>query len=159
MRRHILNGMAANPAFEGHHMELPNEIRRPAARRMASTCMAKNPRLDPKAGARIAVELGTTRAYIPVAETLAGNPRLTDETLAQRALNPEGTDLPHRVISNPAAGDNALIAAANRSRITSTWRRRGQGSATPAGLPTWMCAASRSAAAWRATGPCPTRPV
>ena len=60
--------------------------------------------------------MGTTRAYIPVAETLAGNPRLTDETLAQLVLKfPEDSYLLHRVISNPAAGDNALIAAANRS--------------------------------------------
>ena len=113
MRRHILNGMAANPASEGHHMELLDEIKHlPAAdRRMAWTCMAQNPRLDPKAGARIALDVGTTRAYIPVAETLAGNPRLTDETLAQLVLKfPEGTYLLHRVISNPAAGDNALIA-------------------------------------------------
>lgn len=132
MRHHILNGMCANPASAGHHMELLDEIKRlPAAdRRMAWTCMAQNPRLDPKAAARIAVELGTTRAYIPVAETLAGNPRLTDETLAQLVLKfPEGTYLLHRVISNPAAGDNALIAAANRSRdgfdVEEAWSRVG----------------------------------
>lgn len=132
MRRHILDGMAANPASEGHHMELLDEIKRlPAAdRRMAWTCMAQNPRLDPKAAARIAVELGTTRAYIPVAETLAGSPRLTDETLAQLVLKfPEGTYLLHRVISNPAAGDGALIAAANRSRdgfdVEEAWSRVG----------------------------------
>lgn len=113
-------------------MELLDEIKRlPAAdRRMAWTCMAQNPRLDPKAAARIAVELGTTRAYIPVAETLAGNPRLTDETLAQLVLKfPEGTYLLHRVISNPAAGDGALIAAANRSRdgfdVEEAWSRVG----------------------------------
>lgn len=132
MRRHILDGMCANPVSEGHHMELLDEIKRlPAAdRRMAWTCMAQNPRLDPKAAARIAVELGTTRAYIPVAETLAGNPRLTDETLAQLVLKfPEGTYLLHRVISNPAAGDGALIAAANRSRdgfdVEEAWSRVG----------------------------------
>lgn len=130
MRRHILNGMCANPASEGHHMELLDEIKRlPAAdRRMAWTCMAQNPRLDPKAGAGIATGLGTTRAYIPVAETLAGNPNLTDETLAQLVLKfPEDTYLLHRVISNPAAGDNALIAAANRSRdgfdVEEAWSR------------------------------------
>lgn len=132
MRRHILNGMCANPASEGHHMELLSEIKRlPAAdRRMAWTCMAQNPRLDPKAGAGIATGLGTTRAYIPVAETLAGNSRLTDETLAQLALKfPEGTWLLHSVISNPAAGDNALIAAACRSRdgfdVEEAWSRVG----------------------------------
>lgn len=132
MRRHILNGMCANPASEGHHMELLSEIKRlPAAdRRMAWTCMAQNPRLDPKAGAGIATGLGTTRAYIPVAETLAGNPRLTDETLAQLVLKfPEDSYLLHRVISNPAAGDNALIAAANRSRdgfdVEEAWSRVG----------------------------------
>lgn len=119
MRRHILDGMAANPASAGHHMELLAEIKHlPAAdRRMAWTCMAQNPRLDPKAGARIALDVGTTRAYIPVAETLAGNPNASDETLAQLVLKfPEDTYLLHRVISNPAAGDGALIAAANRSR-------------------------------------------
>lgn len=131
MRRHILNGMAANPASEGHHMELLDEIKRlPADRRMAWTCMAQNPRLDPKAAARIAVELGTTRACIPVAETLAGNPRLTDETLAQLVLKfPEDSYLLHRVISNPAAGNNALIAAGNRSRdgfdVEEAWSRVG----------------------------------
>ena len=132
MRRHILDGMAANPASEGHHMELLAEIKRlPAAdRRMAWTCMAQNPRLDPKAGARIALDMGTTRAYIPVAETLAGSPRLTDETLAQLVLKfPEDSYLLHRVISNPAAGDNALIAAANRSRdgfdVEEAWSRVG----------------------------------
>lgn len=132
MRRHILNGMCANPASEGHHMELLSEIKRlPAAdRRMAWTCMAQNPRLDPKAGAGIATGLGTTRAYIPVAETLAGNPNLTDETLAQLVLKfPEDTYLLHRVISNPAAGDNALIAAACRSRdgfdVEEAWSRVG----------------------------------
>ena len=130
MRRHILNGMCANPASEGHHMELLDEVKRlPAAdRRMAWTCMAQNPRLDPKAGARIATGLGTTRAYIPVAETLAGNPNLTDETLSQLVLKfPEDTYLSHLVISNPAAGDNALIAAARRSRdgfdVEEAWSR------------------------------------
>lgn len=132
MRRHILDGMCANPASEGHHMELLAEVKRlPAAdRRMAWTCMAQNPRLDPKAGARIALDMGTTRAYIPVAETLAGSPRLTDETLAQLVLKfPEDSYLLHRVISNPAAGDNALIAAANRSRdgfdVEEAWSRVG----------------------------------
>lgn len=132
MRRHILDGMCANPASEGHHMELLAEVKRlPAAdRRMAWTCMAQNPRLDPKAAARIALDMGTTRAYIPVAETLAGSPRLTDETLAQLVLKfPEDSYLLHRVISNPAAGDNALIAAANRSRdgfdVEEAWSRVG----------------------------------
>lgn len=73
MRRHILDGMCANPASEGHHMELLAEIKRlPAAnRRMAWTCMAQNPRLDPKAAARIALDMGTTRAYIPLTSSPA----------------------------------------------------------------------------------------
>lgn len=74
--------------------------------------------------------MGTTRAYIPVAETLAGNPNASDETLAQLVLKfPEDTYLLHRVISNPAAGDGALIAAANRSRdgfdVEEAWSRVG----------------------------------
>lgn len=131
-RRHVLDGMCMNPATAGHHMELLAETKRlPAAdRRMAWTCLAKNTRLDPEAGARIALDMGTTRAYIPVAETLAGNPNLTDETLAQLVLKfPEDSYLLHRVISNPAAGDGALIAAANHSRdgfdVEEAWSRVG----------------------------------
>ena len=118
MRRHILNGMCTNPSSAGHLDELFDRAAalKASDRRMALTCMAKNPMLDPATAARILDKCGKGRAWLDTVDALASNPNTSDETLGQIAMrHPADRLILHAVIGNPNAGDGALLAAGNRT--------------------------------------------